>query len=803
MTPIELALEFAKFHYLVFPLYRGKNGAKLPPYGWAGNVVTKDKEDLAIPATDDVSIISNWPKLIKEKYKSEVIGFGVTGAKVVILDLDVKGDKNGLAEFKELAKKYKIPPPTMVTKTKSGGLHLYYKRPKEYQDSWIKTLTGIRVKGQQYPSIDLRGDGGFVVGPETIVEDLHTIEVGHYGMRQLSAQDQLPELPKKVMEDWVKAEYESDVEGMIETDADDTDFKSMIRRGLIPSFVPKGARNESFFAFIGGLRSKGIPIEVTRQMCLTLKEKTEEPETFESSVNIELMLLRAYEELPTDPRSLAADIIDRGLHQLVGYRSKLYYAILEDNPYIASRNIHDEASMKVLLKKYEKPFETSKGKHTMLNPITVVTKVIGDSHRADLLGFKPGAGEIFSLHDELGSKKFLNTYRPLLVYHDPKDLDDKVWDEFVFLMTRLFGPKESAEFQLGMDFIAWITQTPETKPSIAPFIMSVNRGVGKSLLFNVILAIMGTAKDGERQARLVKLDEITGRFFNPSGCIINLIDEVQFPVHRDMRRESTTFWRHLKTLITSESVSVEIKGGATYQSPNSAAVALAGNFGSFFPIEEFDRRIWIIDANPPVLERGTVDSLFDLVRRSSVGVDDRNKLVSTLRYRLLHHKIKTDLSSIRAPMTDTKQEMWENSLTDTEEWFVTHFRDTGNLFAHNPIVSMSAINYVYEQSGRAGDRDAATFLRDLKRRGHLRPIKMKEGLSSSRQFTVSTIGSDGTLIKTPKREVLYTTRGHGEFDATDSDKILDLFAQNCATITRWKSQVMAHRTRVSESALTK
>jgi hypothetical protein len=443
MTSVEIALEFAKLHYLVFPLYRGKNGMRLSPYGWAGNAVTKDKEDLAIPATDDLSIITQWPKLIKEKYKSEIVGFGVTGAGVVILDLDVKEGKTGIDEFAELAKKYKIPKPTMVTITKSKGLHLYYKRPKEFKDTWIKTIAGIKVKGQQYPSIDLRGNGGFVVGPESIVEDLHEVETGHYGLRSLMAHKDLPELPKKVMESWVKAPYESDVEDMIETEVDVTDFKSMLRRGLIPNFIPKGARNESFFSFIGSLRAKGVPIEAVRQMCLLLKAKVEEPETFDQSVDVEMMLSRAYENNSDNPQNIAADILDKGLYQLVGYKSKLYYVILEDNPYIASRNIHDETAMKVLLKSYEKAFEGTKGKKTMVNPMTFITKLVGDNNRADLIGFKPRAGEVFSLHDEPGSKRFLNTYRPLVIYHEPKDLDDKVWHEFEFLMERLFGPKDS------------------------------------------------------------------------------------------------------------------------------------------------------------------------------------------------------------------------------------------------------------------------------------------------------------------------------------------------------------------------
>ena len=803
MTPIEIAIQFAKSGFFVFPLYKGRNGMRLKPYGWArNNVIDPTKIDKAIPATTEESDILQWIHKIKTHYKSEVIGFGVLGIGCVILDLDVKGDKKGISEFSKLIDDYKIPKTPMITVSKSGGLHLYYRKPNKFRDAQLKTLSGVKIDGREYSSIDLRGDGGFVVGPDVMVEDLQTVAKGRYGMIGLTPIDQLPELPERVMASWIRPQSGSDLDNMISQHPEESDFKSLIRRGIIPEFIPKGARNESFFIFIGVLKSKGTPIEVTRRMCQELAKRVENPETLSGSVDLDTMVNKAYTLTPDNPYDVAVDLIDRGLFQVTGYKSSLHYVILEENPYIASRGLHDESSMKTLLLRYQKPQLNDKDKIVQFNPMTHIMKVLGDENRVDLLGFKPNAGEVFTLHDDPGSKRFLNTYRPILVQSAPNDLNEEIWKEFEILVERLFGHRDSEEYKMGMDFISWLIQMPEIKPAIAPFIMSVNRGVGKSLFFNTLIAIMGTAKNGERQARLVKLDEITGRFFDPSGCIVNLIDEVQFPVHRDTRRESTSFWRHLKNLITAETVSVEIKGGATYQIPNSAAVALAGNFGSYFPIEEFDRRLWIVDANPAQLELGTVDRLFDLVRRSSLDPDDRNRYVSTLRYKLKHHKIANDLAVMRAPMTATKQEMYENSLTDLEEWFVTHFKDPGNVFAYTPVVSSSAIYYVYEQSGRIM-ADNQTFFRDLKRKGYIRPIKLKSEVSTSRQFTVSMVGLDGSLFKSDKREVLYTTRNPGALDNVESEKIVEMFRQNCATIIRYKQQMNNRMNKVSEEMLMK
>lgn len=788
---IDTALEFAKLGYYVFPLYKGKNGARIRPYGWARNIVSPDKQDKAIPATSDVEVVAKWAETVKAAYGSVVLSFGILGNTVVILDLDIKDGKDGIKEFGELSKKYKIPTPTMATVTKSGGLHLFYRKPKKYMTAQIKTVSGVQADGHTYEGIDLRGDGGFVVGPDIFENDLKAVPNGIYGTRGLMEPSQLPEFPEKLFVQWLRVSS-TDTENLMGSPiADSTDIVAQVRRGILPESVPKGRRNEVFFALVSFLKSKDVPIEVTRISCQTLAERCEEPDTLAASVDVEDMIKRAYAKTPSDPFSVARDLVSKGLFQLSGFKGKIHYAILEDNPYIQSRIAHDEPTIKTLLKKYERPVEDAKGKPVLMNPITIVAKDITDMNRVDVLGFKPLAGQVFTLADESGSRRFLNTYRPIDT--SASEIDEDVWNEFSILMARLFGETGSKDYQMGMDFIAWLIQRPNIKLSIAPFLMSSQRGVGKSLLFNVLSSIMGSNKVGEKQARMVKLDEISGRFFDPSGCVVNLIDEAQFPVHRGMRQESTQFWRNLKTLVTAETVSVEIKGGITYQSPNTAAIMLAGNSGASFPIEEMDRRIWVIDNNAPILEMGVVDRLFDLVRRTSLSAEERLRYVSTLRHRLANWKIQNDLASLRAPMTEIKRELWLDSLTDTAAWFEEHFSDAGNLFAHNRVVSQSALYYVWIQSGRENDKDTGTFFRDLKRKGQIKPIRTGKGSSPSKQFTVPTINQDGTRVKSDKREVLYTTGDHGSLDGADTETVLDLFETNCGTIGRWKQQQMTRK----------
>lgn len=80
--------------------------------------------------------------------------YGVpTGAAngIVVLDLDVRPGKDGTLALEALGE----IPDTLVVSTPSGGFHLYFAT-----DTFVRNSAGVLG-----PGIDVRGDGGFVVGP--------------------------------------------------------------------------------------------------------------------------------------------------------------------------------------------------------------------------------------------------------------------------------------------------------------------------------------------------------------------------------------------------------------------------------------------------------------------------------------------------------------------------------------------------------------------------------------------------------------------------------------------------------------
>ena len=105
--------------------------------------------------TDDKKIVLWW----KFQFKDANIGI-VTGAaseNLVVLDVDVKDGKQGLESLKALTGGG--IPETYTVQTPSGGYHFYFISNTHYGNS-----VGFR------PGLDLRGDGGYVVAPPSVID---------------------------------------------------------------------------------------------------------------------------------------------------------------------------------------------------------------------------------------------------------------------------------------------------------------------------------------------------------------------------------------------------------------------------------------------------------------------------------------------------------------------------------------------------------------------------------------------------------------------------------------------------------
>ena len=125
------AFNFAAKHQLpVFPVI---TGAKTPAVAnwqqWA--------------SADTWSLIEGWP--------SHANNYGVRCGEIVVIDVDAH--KGGLASLASLG----TLPPTYTVSTPRGGKHFYFRPP-------AGARFGNSVE-KLAPGIDVRGAGGYVVGP--------------------------------------------------------------------------------------------------------------------------------------------------------------------------------------------------------------------------------------------------------------------------------------------------------------------------------------------------------------------------------------------------------------------------------------------------------------------------------------------------------------------------------------------------------------------------------------------------------------------------------------------------------------
>lgn len=135
----ESAMRYAQKGFKVFPL---------APHSKSKQVLKSWKEE----ATKDLSKIEQWWNQ-NPRYN---IGL-VTGNGLFVIDVDIKNNKNG---FQSLQQHEKELPTTLKVKTPSGGIHLYYHAEKQ-----------ISNKVNLYDGIDIRGEGGYVVAPPSVINN--------------------------------------------------------------------------------------------------------------------------------------------------------------------------------------------------------------------------------------------------------------------------------------------------------------------------------------------------------------------------------------------------------------------------------------------------------------------------------------------------------------------------------------------------------------------------------------------------------------------------------------------------------
>lgn len=103
--------------------------------------------------TDEVQIRKWWAK-------APDANIGVLASDLLVLDLDVKGGKDGLKVIDQLSLEGDVLPVTFTVKTPTGGEHRYFR-------TTVTVANGVDVLG---PGVDVRGLNGYVVGHGSTID---------------------------------------------------------------------------------------------------------------------------------------------------------------------------------------------------------------------------------------------------------------------------------------------------------------------------------------------------------------------------------------------------------------------------------------------------------------------------------------------------------------------------------------------------------------------------------------------------------------------------------------------------------
>lgn len=85
-----------------------------------------------------------------------------TGGGLIVVDIDIRGDKDGAEAWKALERQHGPAPCTFTVKTPGGGVHFYF---EDEGRRWLTSSAGNLGSG-----LDVRGEGGYVVAQGSVID---------------------------------------------------------------------------------------------------------------------------------------------------------------------------------------------------------------------------------------------------------------------------------------------------------------------------------------------------------------------------------------------------------------------------------------------------------------------------------------------------------------------------------------------------------------------------------------------------------------------------------------------------------
>lgn len=384
-----------------------------------------------------------------------------------------------------------------------------------------------------------------------------------------------------------------------------------------------------------------------------------------------------FELVVTPPEPSAAELDER--RKAAGSRAAAQRQLEERLVYVSNSERYFDTQDHVLIGsdnaiQHKFTYLMPKRNGSRMNPVKAL-KESGTKTVVDSLAFHPGEGVIFECIEGRRRVRYANTYRDSL----PKPLEPAAAE--LERINWLFGRIGDEGFRKWLlQFFGHVIQRPGIKIRSAPLLWSETQGNGKTTLLRTIPSLLC----GAHYSREVNCSLLSSGFndYVQNAWHINLAE-----FRAGTRGERSAVSDLMKQWIAEEAIVVHPKGLPAYTMVNRFFVTATSNHADAAQIDNEDRRWAVHEFDVPQMtpdEQRYIHTEFLSTPRAA-GV-------------LRHYFLNVDLTdfspSAKAPVTESRQRMVEESIGSEVECVRDAFEQRLDVFARDVVISREASDYV-------------------------------------------------------------------------------------------------------------
>lgn len=591
-----------QFDVFIIPL----SAKALPVFKW---VNFEDDTPPDHKPTKDTAIINQWAT----QYRAYGV---IAGPNLLILDIDVKPNQNGILSLKFLIEQG-FPTNGFTVKSASGGLHYYLNTPKHYtpkQGANLKVTFAeeetranwdILQEGIPSTGVDIRHGNGYVVGPGSVVAR------GSYTIINEGALTDIPlniQIGKSSSFKIVNKPKERD---------QTISFGNPIRLGN---------RDEEILKFTMGLARKGLPDDFAKTLIERRLEDCDNSDGEAPSF-----------DTAWDKYTRAQGKVDDVIGNLIN--TKVYIST-------GQRVLDIGTSKETRLDDFKKELSnqrvfvdvmTSNGdtKNTKKNPCDIWMEDVDRKTVDDVIfdpRFKNGIVEVTEQDGYSSSTKY-NRYHPIDFYKDTSHTQTgkDIFEACLRVIGNVLSDKADREW-----FLKWLGMSifdPSFRPAWHWHIFGTVRGSGKTTLTKIVRALIGEPNCKDLDINAIDKD------FNMEifECCMGFLNDFTKVGVNSHDRVNTAF----KRITGTDMYSKQAKYSEAEQAPIFIRFIMTSNSYLDFPVDTGDRRIYKCESKGSKLDHRTLVLAHGVVgvhgstvgERDAVGVYiNQNDVDSARRY---------------------------------------------------------------------------------------------------------------------------------------------------------------------------